>query len=197
MGKKARLRGPAAPSPWVSALAVPHRPTLAPSPEFISSGHAGLLVSTDSGLLPKSVWNRHANPKSGWSRMLSTPLLMAAIYLRKPRLLLATLVFVVVNPVLFPEPTEEQQSDFMYRVVRAEEAWIDSGRPLVGLEYPQVLNILNGGATAYALYAAVERRPKETAAGTAAAMALKLWFVWALVQWWELELLADDGATTD
>jgi hypothetical protein len=140
-------------------------------------------VSTDAGLLPKAVWNRHANPKSGWSRMLSTPLLMGAIYLRKPRLLLATLLFVVVNPVLFPEPTEAQQDDYMCRVVRPEVAWTDSGRPLVGLEYPQVLNILNGGATLYAVYAAVKRQPTETAVGTAAAMALKLWFVWALVRW--------------
>jgi hypothetical protein len=154
-------------------------------------------VSTDSGLLPDAVWNRHANPKSGWSRMLSTPLLMGSIYLRKPRLLLTTLVFVVVNPVLFPEPTEDQQDDFMYRVVRAEEAWTDSGRPLVGLEYPQVLNILNGGATLYAIYAAVKRRPTGTAAGTAAAMALKLWFVWALVRWWESELATGDEQTTD
>lgn len=115
--------------------------------------------------------------------MLITPLLMGSIYLRKPRLLLATLVFVVVNPVLFPEPTEDQQDDFMYRVVRAEEAWTDSGRPLVGLEYPQVLNILNGGATLYAIYSAVKRRPTETVVGTAAAMALKLWFVWTLVRW--------------
>ncbi|MFC7226404.1 hypothetical protein N0B31_03235 [Salinirubellus salinus] len=140
---------------------------------------------SDRSLLPGSVWNRHANPKSGWSRLLTTPVLMAAIYLRKPRLLLATLAFLVVNPVLFPEPTEDQQDEFMYRVVRAEEAWTDSGRPLFGLEYPQLLNGLNVFASVYALYAALTRDPKGTVVGTAATMVLKLWFVGELVRWYD------------
>jgi hypothetical protein len=138
-----------------------------------------------NSVLPDSVWDRHANPLSGWTRLLATPVLLAAIYRRNPRLLLATVAFLVVNPLLFPEPDEGQHEAFMYRVVRGEEAWAASGRSLFGLDYPQLLNVLNVGTSLYALYAAVKRDAPGTAFGTAATMALKLWFVAELVQWYD------------
>jgi hypothetical protein len=84
--------------------------------------------------------------------------------------------------VLFPEPDEAAADDFMYGVVRAEEAWDDAGNAVLGLDYPQVLNTLNVGATVYALYAALRRRPLGTVLGTAATMGLKLWYVAELVR---------------
>jgi hypothetical protein len=137
---------------------------------------------SDDDLLPDAVWDRHANPLSGWSRLLATPVLFAAIYWRRPRLLLATVAFLVLNPVLFSPPDEDAADDFMYRVVRAEEAWDDTGNSVLALTYPQVLNVLNLGAAAYALVAAVRRRPLGTALGCAATMGLKLWYVGELVR---------------
>lgn len=52
---------------------------------------------------------------------------------------------------------------------------------MFGLGYPQVLDVLAVPTFLYGLYAAVERRFLGTAAGTLATMALKPWFVAALI----------------
>lgn len=133
------------------------------------------------GASKERFWNRHSNPKSGWSRLLSYPVLMATIYLRKPRAFLATVAFLLVNPILFPEPDESAVDDWMYRGVRAEEFWTDEGRSLVGVGYPQILNVLNAAASGYALVSAVRRKPVGTVVGTLTTMALKLWFIQVLI----------------
>lgn len=105
---------------------------------------------------------------------------MYAIYARKWRLLAATLAFVVVNPVLFPRPARTDR--WLSRIVLAEREWIEAGNGTMGLTYPNVLNLLNVPASLFALYAAIRRRPVATVLGTAAAMALKLWWVDAIVR---------------
>lgn len=131
-------------------------------------------------MLPETVWRRHSNPKSGWSRLLSYPLLVLALYTRKAWLLGATLAFVVLNPILFAEP-ETEPDDWMYRVVRAEREWTEAGNPLLGLGFPQVLNLLQIPVFCYNVYAAYRRYPVRTVLSTVATMALKLWFVAELV----------------
>ena len=131
-------------------------------------------------MLPETVWRRHSNPKSGWSRLLSYPALVFALYARKPWLLGATTAFVALNPVLFPEP-ESEPDDWMYRVVRAEREWTGAGNPLVGVGFPQVLNLVQIPVFCYNVYAAYRRYPVRTLLATAATMALKLWFVAELV----------------
>lgn len=131
-------------------------------------------------MLPDAVWNRHANPKSGWTRLLAYPVLVAAVYARNVPLLGATIAFLVVNPLLFPEPDPEE-GDWMTDAVRAEQWWTETDRPLVGLGFPQVLNLLLVPVFAYNLIAAVRRRPVATVVTTVATMALKLWFVAELV----------------
>ncbi len=122
--------------------------------------------------LREAVWERHANPKSGWSRVLSLPLLMVAIYRRDSRLLAGMVVFAVVNPALFPPPTDDDA--WMTRVVYGERLWLEHG----SRRHPiQVLNVLNAFCTLYAVRAAVRRQPARTALATAGAMALKFLFV--------------------
>jgi len=133
-------------------------------------------------MLPDAVWERHANPLSGWSRLLAFPVLIVAIYTRKWLALAATVGFLAVNPLLFPAPEEEPDA-WMYRVVRAEQHWTDADNSLFGTDFPQVLNVLQIPAFLLALGGALKRRPLATIVGTAATMALKLWFVNELVKW--------------
>jgi len=138
----------------------------------------------DRSLLPASVWERHKNPKSGWSRVAVWPLLLYAAYHRDGRLLVLALAWTVVNPVVFPPP--ESDEAWMTRVVVAERWWTerrDAG--LFDLTYPNVLNVGNGLASTYALWAAARQHPRRTAVAGAAAMSLKLWFVGALVRRYE------------
>lgn len=127
--------------------------------------------------LPETVWNRHSNPRSGWSRLAVTPVFVYALYARRWKLLAVTVVFLVVNPVLFREPEEVPETDFMYRAVRGEELWLEEGRPLFGFDYPAVLNVFSAAGSAYALWSALRRRPVGTAVGTVVLMAAKLGFV--------------------
>ena len=126
-------------------------------------------------------WKRHENPKSGWSRVATTPVILYAIYHRRWRLLLAALVFTAVNPVLFSPP--ETDEAWMTRVVRAERWWTEtSGEGLFALSYPNVLNLVNLLASLYALWAAAKRHPRRTAVAGVAMMGLKLWYVAELVR---------------
>lgn len=135
------------------------------------------MVSRDG--LEAVFWERHANPKSGWSRLLIMPALLAAIYHREWRLAAAAIGYAVVNPVLFSPPQETDA--WMTRVVLAERWWTQEHN-VFGLTYPNILNVCNLGATAYAVAAAVRKQPVRTAAAGVASMLLKLWYVAALVR---------------
>ena len=145
-----------------------------------SDGASSPPTPTRRQRLADVFWTRHASPWSSGTRILATPVLMYAIYARKRRLLLATLAFVAVNPVLFPEPARTDR--WLSRIVLAEREWTEAGNGTVGLGYPNVLNLLNVPASLLAVYAAVRRRPVATVLATAAAMALKLWWVDAIVR---------------
>ncbi|ODR82507.1 hypothetical protein BG842_21350 [Haladaptatus sp. W1] len=118
------------------------------------------------------LWERHANPRSGWSRVLSFPVLMYAIYARRPRLVLGALGFIAVNPVLFSPP--EDADAWMTRVVLGERMYYrhKDGRRAVDL-----LNYINGPITACAVHSAYRRRPLRTVFFTGLSMATKFLFV--------------------
>lgn len=122
-------------------------------------------------------WRRHANPKSGWSRTLVLPALLYALYRRNWRLLAVVVAFAALNPLLFSPP--EDDDAWMTRVVLAERWWTGERREIFDLSYPNVLNV---PVTAYAVVAAYRRQPRRAAVAGAASMALKFWFVGALVR---------------
>ena len=115
--------------------------------------------STLRARLETAVWERHANPLSGWSRVLTLPVLMYGIYARRPRIVAAVLGFTVVNPVLFSPP--EDADAWMTRVV------------------------LNGPITAYAVYAAYRKQAARCALFTALSMATKFAFVGYVARYYD------------
>jgi hypothetical protein len=130
--------------------------------------------------LADAVWVRHANPKSGWSRVAVLPVLVYGIYARRPRLVAAAVAFSVVNPVLFRPPADADA--WMTRVVLGERLYYrhrEGRRPL------DLLNYANGLLTASAVYSAVRRRPVRTALFTALGMAAKLLFVAVVARYYE------------
>jgi hypothetical protein len=122
--------------------------------------------------LADAAWERHANPWSGWSRVLTLPVLMYGIYARKPRVVAAAVGFSVVNPFLFPPPTDADA--WMTRVVLGERMYY---RHREGRTPIDLLNYVNGPVTAYAIYAAYRRQPVRTVAATLLSMATKFAFV--------------------
>ncbi|MBX0293863.1 DUF6653 family protein [Haloarcula nitratireducens] len=137
--------------------------------------------------LDRYFWARHANPKSGWTRVAAYPLLVACIYRRDWRGVALTLAFVALNPFLFAPPKDDDS--WMTRGVYGERLWTRADYDRFG--YPEVLNYANGVASVYVLYAALRRRPRETALATALSMALKFWFVAEMVHRYEAEAERD------
>lgn len=136
-------------------------------------------------------WNRHSNPKSGWSRALLLPTLLYAVYHRQWRLGAAAVVFTVVNPVLFSPP--EDDDAWMTRVVLAERWWTRERREgLFEVAYPNLLNLLNVPVSAYAFVTAARRRPVRSSLAGMASMALKFWYVGALVRRYDDAMNEDD-----
>ena len=122
--------------------------------------------------LTNGIWHRHANPLSGWSRVLTLPVLMVGIYTRRPRLVAAALGFTVLNPVLFRPPANADA--WMTRVVLGERMYY---RHREGRQPVDLLNYVNGPITAYAVYAAYKRDAVKTILFTALSMATKFLFV--------------------
>ncbi|QLG63467.1 DUF6653 family protein [Halorarum salinum] len=126
-----------------------------------------------------SFWERHANPWSGWSRFLATPMLLYAAYARDRRVLALALGFTVVNPVAFPPVDRGGDPAWMTRVVDAERAWI---RGEIEPGAWTRLNAVNSLLFGYALLSAYRRRPTRATLAAAVSTALKLLFVGVLVR---------------
>ena len=77
--------------------------------------------STGSDNFVSTFWRRHANPKSGWSRTLTLPAILYADLSPDWRFLAGVVVFVVLNPLLFSPP--EDDNAWMTRVVLAGRWW--------------------------------------------------------------------------
>jgi hypothetical protein len=131
--------------------------------------------------LEATMWARHENPWSGWTRVPAGPALMLAIYLRSRRLLALVLGWVVVNPFLFSPPDPDTES-WMTRGVRAERWWLDQGRGTMSPDWPNVLNLAGAVAYVIGLAAALRRRPPATAVATALASGLKLAWIEAIAR---------------
>ena len=140
----------------------------------------------------RAFWERHANPWSGWSRTLALPAFVYAVHSRRWRLLAATVVFTIVNPVLFPKPDDADA--WMTKVVLAERRWRETGDELGAL---RALNVANVPVTLYAIYAAYRRNVGGATVATALSMTLKLAFVAALVRRYEDELSLEERDEDD
>lgn len=128
------------------------------------------------------LWERHANPWSGWTRVFAFPVLVYAIFARRRRLFVAAVAAIAVNPVVLPQPDDAKA--WTSDVVQAERYWVEHG------EHGTVLRALDAAnlpVTVGALYAAYRRKPRATVVLTALSVALKFGFVSALVRHYEHE----------
>ncbi|WP_306055241.1 DUF6653 family protein [Natronococcus wangiae] len=125
--------------------------------------------------LENAFWERHANPKSGWSRVLLGALVPIAVYRRDWRLLGLVVIGLAGTPVVFSPPAVEIES-WMTRGVRAERSWLEAGCGAFGLGWPNILNTLNAPLYGYAMYAAYRRTPGR--AGIAYVLSMLCKFAW-------------------
>lgn len=124
--------------------------------------------------LTRKMFERHTNPWSAWTRLLSTPLVLLPFWTRSPRHAFIVGAWMLLNPVVFPRP--EDDSAWATRAMLGEEMWI-AERPLDGAM------VVNAVATAFGIGGAVgalKRRPLAAALCTVAEVALLLVY-WRLM----------------
>ncbi len=114
------------------------------------------------------VFARHSNPWSAWTRWLSTPLVLVPCWTRRWSHAAVVGAWMVVNPVIFPEPADEHA--WSTRVVLGEELWITGRHRDTAL----VVNVAATLAGVTALIAAARHRAAPAAGAIALMMALIL-----------------------
>lgn len=113
---------------------------------------------------------RHSHPVSAWTRLLTTPLVVAPFWTRRADVTAGVLIWFAVNPFMTPEPAD--RSSFATRAILGEQRWLAQPRQ------DRTISVLNGlGSVSLggAVLAAWHRRPVPTALGVVAAMALNLY----------------------
>jgi hypothetical protein len=134
-----------------------------------------------TGVVERYFWARHANPGSVWTLVAAYPVLVLALYRRSRPLLGATLLFVLLNPLLFSPPDDD--GAWATRVVRGERVWLDRG---LGSSPGDLLFVtLAAPLYLFTIRAAVDRRPVHTAVGTAVGLVLMLLFFGRMARQYE------------
>jgi hypothetical protein len=131
-------------------------------------------------------WLRHANPVSVWVRFAVVPLIVLSIWSRRwigPRSLLplaASLVFTVVEPLLFPPPRSTR--NWASRGVLGERIWADRN----AVELPEQFRSTAVPNTTYAFQFAglallarglVVFDPRSVVGGLLLVQCAKAWFI--------------------
>jgi hypothetical protein len=127
----------------------------------------------------KTMWKRHVNPWSGWSRMLSYPFLFLAIWYHNWIALIIVIVWYIANPFLFPEP--ESTDNFMSKAVLGEKLWTGKMRS----KFPNVLNGFNGIFFVIALYASYTNMLWHVVYPAILSLTFKMWFLDRMVRLYE------------
>ncbi|HEX2180779.1 MAG TPA: DUF6653 family protein [Rubrobacteraceae bacterium] len=129
--------------------------------------------------LARKVFRHHSNPWSAWSRLLSVPLVFVPIWTRSWRLGAIVGAWLIVNPIVFPEPKDDKA--WATRAMLGEEMWI-AERPL------DRAMALNAGATAFGLggvLGAYKRRLLPTSVCTVGQVTLLLAYWREMVDYYE------------
>jgi hypothetical protein len=123
--------------------------------------------------LKRTVFARHSNPWSAWTRWASAPLLLVPAWRRSWRDAALVGIWMALNPVVFREPAHERA--WATRAVLGEEQWIAERR----VDTAMAVNVAATAAGLVAVAAARQRRAVPAAAATALEMGL-------LMAYWEL-----------
>ncbi len=129
-------------------------------------------------------WERHANPWSGWTRVLLLPLFAIAIWSRvwiglwclAPIALLG--LWTWVNPRAFGRPAHTD--NWMSRGVMGERVWLNRKAVPIPAHHARMAHILSGAmflAAVLYIWGLVQLDLWMTIGGMALTIALKLWFL--------------------
>lgn len=131
-----------------------------------------------------SVWERHANPWSVWTRALSPPLLAAAIWSRVWiaewvwAAIAAALVWVWMNPRIFRKP--QSTHHWASKVVLGERVWLNSKQipvPEHHMRAANVLSVLSACSFPFILWGLIKLSFWPVFFGVVLMLLSKFWFM--------------------
>jgi hypothetical protein len=121
----------------------------------------------------RTVFARHSNPWSAWTRWASAPLMLVPVWRRSGRDAALVGIWMALNPVAFSAPAHDRA--WATRAVLGEERWI-AERPM---DAAMVVDLAATAAALVAMVAAHRRRALPATAATVVEMVL-------LLAYWEL-----------
>lgn len=131
-----------------------------------------------------SVWERHANPWSGWSRVAILPMLAIAIWSRVwigwwSLIPITTLIaWIWINPRIFPRP--KSVDNWMSQGVLGERIWLANEPGSIAdhhIRVARVLTIIAGLGALIFVGGLIWLNVAATLLGLAVSMLGKLWFI--------------------
>ncbi|MQA01850.1 MAG: hypothetical protein GEV07_03670 [Streptosporangiales bacterium] len=124
--------------------------------------------------LRRLVFERHSNPWSAWSRLLTTPLILVPFWTRRPSHFAAVVGWMTLNAVVFPAPADD--SNWATRAMLGEEQWLEAGQ----LDRVAAVNAVASVLLTGSVIAAWKHRLVPAAALTAGMIGLTL-YQWQLM----------------
>ncbi len=134
-------------------------------------------------ILSKRIWRKHANPWSGWTRVLGLYMIPIALWYHNWYFLGVLIVFFVVNPILFPET--KSKNSWMSKSILGEEMWLKKG--IFQKDFSTVLNIFNGFFFFIMIYSAYVNLLEITISSTILSSVFKLWYLDRMVFYYQKE----------
>ena len=132
-------------------------------------------------VMSEKKWEKHSNPWSGWSRMISYPLLFVAIWYHNWLALLLIAIWFAINPFLFPKP--KSIDNWMSKGVLGEKIWTEKSH----MDFPQLLNLFNGVFFIVAIYASYHNLLWHTFYSVILSSVFKMWFMDRMVFYYDYE----------
>lgn len=124
--------------------------------------------------LSEKTWARHANPWSGWTRVLTMPVLALGLYLHDFWILGAAVVWMIINPLVFPKP--QRVDNWMSKGVLGEQRYYQDGKKLKS-DLPTLLNIINVPVFMSFLYFGWQQEFAPMILAGLLTMTIKFWFI--------------------
>ena len=136
--------------------------------------------------LTRKVFERHSNPWSAWTRLLSIPLVFIPFWTRSWKHAFLVGGWMLLNPIAFPKPKDD--SAWATKAMLGEEMWV-AKRPL---DKAMALNVAASGFGIGGVVASFKRRLAPAALCTVLEVALLL-FYWQLMSDYYEEHRDDNG----
>jgi hypothetical protein len=124
--------------------------------------------------LRRTMFARHSNPWSAWTRWASTPLVLIPVWTRRRSHAALVACWLAVNPVLFPRPADDRA--WATRAMLGEERWI-LDRPR---DVSMVISTVTSATAVAGLVAARRHHLRTAVVATGIQMALTLIY-WELM----------------